>query len=494
MLPTNVVYTSPIYLLESDQKAELNSMAENPYAVSGSSVADKLQNRCQHSGMVLYPIYVECDALTTDGNGTNPETVLEWIRNFIQEEIGVSPAKCVFYHSGGRSIHAHVPRVGLDTDMKSLRQRAHEFNERYEATLDAGIYSRKRQFRLSGAPHSRTGVRKTEISAEATAAEIARSINDSGSAAPKTYAEELAWTFEWMPPKTLTLKSGETVEDAAKKLLGPDSLLRLPESEIPLTIPEEPYPPGGEEASRIWHRYNEKEFSPYANAGEGNSRSMAMVTIKGSPFSRIKTERILVPCKIHAAISCDGKFNVTNSSRPLQISNRDLQRWTFTEGDRLVVMGGRSRKSKILKLTLEQAVTVTLQLIMATEGRRRDSALQYLTEEGFDIGKEGPESGGAAHSTGSPAQTSQGTVTESKKIQKQAERDGIQTLSHIERWRVAQSLLVRNGWEWTWTWFVDQYGNEHNPNILYMQLKSAANNLNSQFGHGIEIPPKNEFI
>lgn len=493
-LPTEVVYASPIYLLESDQRAELDSMAESPYAVSGSCIADELQNRCQRSGMVLYPIFVECDALTTGGNGTDPETVLAWIRDFIEEELGVPPAECTYYHSGGRSIHAHVPRVGLDRDMERLRQRARDFNERYEATLDAGIYSRKRQFRLSGAPHFRTGIKKSGIGVKATAAEIAKCINDNNSAAPKTYAEELALTFEWTPPETLTLSSGETVEDAAVKLLGPDALLRLPESEVTLTIAEEPYPPGGEEASRTWHQYNEKEFSPYANAGEGNSRSVAVVTIRGSPFSRIENKRILVPCEIHAAVSCDGKFNVENDNRPLQVSKRDLQRWTFIDGDRLVVIGGRSRKSKILEVTTEQALTVTLQLIMANEGQRRESTLQYLIEEGFDTGKEGAESGGAAYSTPSPSKTGQKTVTEAKKLQKKAERDGIQTLDHNEHRRVAQSLLVRNGWERTWTWFVDRYGDAHDPNIQYTQQKSAADNLNSRFGHSISIPPKHECV
>ena len=159
-LPSEVAFTSPIYLLESDQREELDSMTESPYAVSGSCIADELQNRCQHSGMVLYPIYVECDELTTDGNGTDPEIILTWIRDFIRDEIGVSPAECRYYFSGGRSIHAHVPRVGLDVDMKRLRQRANDFNEQHDAALDAGIYSRKRQFRLSGVPHSCTGIKK----------------------------------------------------------------------------------------------------------------------------------------------------------------------------------------------------------------------------------------------------------------------------------------------------------------------------------------------
>lgn len=471
-IPADATFASPIYLLERDQRTRLNQFKENPYAVTGSSIANELQDQCQKTGMVLHPIHVESDTLTTDGNGVAPQTVVGWFRDFIEHELKVSPQSCRFFHSGGRSIHAHVPRVGTEADIEVLRHRAGAFNESRETELDAQIYTKKRQFRLPGIEHDSTGIPKFEIGAFDTDDAIARAYIAARSSPPKTYAEVLEQVFRVTPPEEVIIVAGEGVQQIAVKLLCDDVLLSLPEFEVPVSIPELALPPADDAEREVWDRYNEKEFSPYANAGEGNPRSVAVVTVRGGPFCQVTgDQRIRVPCEIHAAIGCDGQFIVYFDDRPLQISKRDLQHWEYTDGEKLVIIGGRSRRALVRRIPSEIAVGVSLRLRITKDGFRRQAAIEYLQDEGFDTGKEGPGSGGAANRF---ANTGIGRNQSTRAIQlkEQVERDGINSVEHIDRRSIAMSLLSIEGWDATWEWFATQFGDDHKPAIHYRQLKS----------------------
>jgi len=76
--------------------------------------------------------------------------------------------------------------------------------------------------------------------------------------------------------------------------------------------------------------------------------------------------------------------------------------------------------------------------------------------------------------------------SEAAELQQQAEQDGVTTLSHMERWRVACRLLLY-GWGPAWEWFQSQFGDDFKPELTREQFQSAIESFPEDYDH-IEVP------
>lgn len=493
-VPEDAATASPVYLL-SRKQYDRQDRFKSGYEVTGvRSIATELQNKAEAEDKVLYPVHVESDAYRKQ----EVTTLIEWFREFTEDYLGVPFHTCTLYFSGRRSIHVHIPRfVSGESQREHLRGVAETFCEETGAKLDCGLYYAKRMFRLPGVKHAETGLQKVTIEPEWGKTRIIRESNTDDATAPNSYEEVLRRVFAIH--QHLTADSSQATlgppynlfqildSDATVLEFDPDKR----EVEVPL-IEQEQYPEEPAEAIR-WLQYNAKEFSPYALAS-GNSRSVAAFQPKGGAFVRddVRDGAPLIPARFYGAQGCAGEeFTKEDEHAPLQLSTRDFQKWEYEIDDHVVIIGGRSRSSRIFQVEKWQAIVVGYAL--TGEDASRQAALDYLQGQGYDVG-EASDSGDATSSD--PAgQGHDGHVpsvqtphTEAAALQRQAEEDGIETLTHTERWRVACRVLGR-GWEPAWQWFSEQFGADFKPGITREQFRSVIRSYPDDYDH-VEVPPQ----
>lgn len=479
-IPDGAETASPVYLPtveEYNQQADF----ETGYEVAGyTSKATEIQEKCETDGRVLYPVHIESDAYHKEG----PGTLIAWFREFVKDYLEVSFHSCTVYFSGNRSIHVHVPRfVSGEEQREQLRELAQTFCSDKGADLDCGLYDPKRMFRLPGVKHQKTGLHKTEINPEWDHNHIFRESREGSTSDHKSYESILRRVFATQP--SLTIDSPQTtldrpydlfqVLDADKTILELDSDNRG--IDVPV-IEEKQYPENLADEIK-WLQYNAKEFSPYALAS-GNDRSVAIIRVKGGAFARedVRNGATLVPAYFHAARGCAGEeFTKADEHAPLQLSVPDYRTWEHAAGDHVVIVGGKSRNSRVFSVTSQQATNAG-QALTGDNGSR-EKALSYLDSEGFDVGEAGTDRE-SKHSATSYRRKNADHVprvrapsTEAATLQQQAEQQGIQTLTHEERWRVACRVL-HFGWEPAWQWFKKQFGGDFEPDITRKQLRSVV--------------------
>lgn len=252
-----------------------------------------------------------------------------------------------------------------------------------------------------------------------------------------------------------------------------------------------------------WLMYKAKEFSPYALA-DGNSRSVAALKVKGTPFARKEVTagnssrpvHALIPAFFYGARGCAGeKFTKTDEHAPLQLSKTDYGKWMdkgFQPGDHIVIIGGRSRSSIIHHVDLQTAIVIGDTL--TGENGSRDEALDYLKNLGYDIGSAGRTKPRSLTKELAKPRSSSGSVprkiklTEARQFKQQAERDGVKSLGHWDRWRVA-AFLLRQGWDPAWEWFRIRFGAEFKPDVTWTQFKSVLDRGLEGHEH-VSLPPK----
>ncbi len=488
-IPKDATTVSPVYGLTRNQY-ERQQQLESGYEVSGEyrSIATELQDECEADDRVLYPIHIESDVYHEEG----PTTLIDWFREFVEEYLEVPFSTCTLYFSGNRSIHAHVPRfVSGEQQREQLKQEAEVFCDKTGAELDCGLYYRKRLFRLPGVKHEKTGLRKVEIEPEWGRNRIFREANTALSQVPGTYEEVLREIFV---RDSLTVEpvkpTAYTAHDLFRILDSDKTKLEFPtgSKETPL-IEQEQYPDKSKQALE-WLQYNAKEFSPYANA-TGNPRSVAAIKVKGGAFARKNTRNgaTMIPAYFYGAIGCDGQFMKNQEHAPLQLSKRDYQKWKCEIGDNVVIIGGGSRNSRIIPVD-SWTVTVVGHALTG-ENASREAALDYLEGEGYDIGKQGSSTpvrtsvstGRGEHNSTRPKEAHQ---TEAALLQKQAEEEGIETLTHEERFCVACRLLWF-GWGPAWEWFKQQFGANFKPDVTRSQFLGILKTYSEDYSH-VEPP------
>ena len=505
-IPEDAVYASPVYLLDERQAQRLDELWETPYAIEGqdNNIAQDLQTECERTGRVLYPVYVETDALgVTDPDRVSVEIASEWIYQFITNTLRTDISVCSFYHSGSRSIHAHVPKVVTEDQIGSLRELASTFNERFGAQLDVGIYSRKRQFRLPGVVHAKTGMPKVRLATPLTAKCVAQAIANPEPISYATYADLLADVFDHdivrsdvLHGDTSEAQLGGLPESIVTAIFGKGSTLvfEKTEQEEPIEVPliEQSFMPIDPSNYDRWSVYNQHAFSPYATSG---GRSIAMLTVEAGAFCRTVDgePRTFLPAHVHAAVGRNGEFTVFQSYRPVQLSKTDFEKRDYEVGEHLVIIGGGNRSSIIHSLPATDAINVSMRL----KDSGRAAVLDYLEVKGYHIGEAGPAAPRGSESSEPSTMAEFNRVlpvekitSEASEFQRRAETGDIDfDLSHNERWRLAQRLLAKYGWQMTWDWFREQYAERFDPDVTHQQLSSAVN-ANPGIQRTVKVPAR----
>lgn len=503
-IPQGANTASPLYLVPQERYQSQEQFDTGYEVRGGSSIATELQDECENDdsdNRVLYPFHVESDEYYEEG----PETLIQWIREFVEDHLDIPLQTCTLYFSGNRSIHAHVPRFIQNEDISLLKDLAETFCEETGAELDCGIYSRKRLFRLPGVVHRKTGFRKVEIQPEWDEDRIIQAFARTPDV-PESYEAVLRDVFLTQPPASSPSATTDyTPHDIFRSLTGDETLLELSrdepavEIEVPFIERADESPDEPAEVPK-WSMYNSKEFSPYALAS-GNSRSVAAVRIKGGAFARRNKREgsTMVPAYFYGARGCAGeKYTKDHVHAPLQLSKQDYRKWDYEIGDKIVIIGGRSRNSRIFNVSSWEA-TVAGHALTGEEGSR-ETALDYLSEQGYDIGASGSarselksrsasREGVADRETGTiwPARENSGTGVEA--LQWKAEHEGIDTLSHNDRIRLACRFL-QNGWQPTWEWFEDQFGSAFKPDVTWEFLKGIVEDPDFDEYDDVEVPSK----
>lgn len=493
-VPDDAETASPVYLLTRDQY-ERQDRFESGYEVAGdsTSIATELQDECEADNRVLYPVHIESDVYHEEG----PATLIEWFREFTEDYLGVPFHTCTLYFSGNRSIHVHVPRFVSGEDQREhLKERAETFGTDKGAELDYGLYHAKRLFRLPGVAHAETGLRKVEIEPEWGADCIFREANETIPDVPESYEALLRRIFATQ--SSLTVESPQTTLDPPYDLFrvldSEKTVLELESDERDVETPLIEQGDCPDEAGEIptWAQYNAKEFSPYALAS-GKGRSAAVLKVKSGAFARkdVRNGAPLIPAYFYGARGCAGEeFTKADEHAPLQLSARDFEKWDYEAGDDVVIIGGRSRNSRIFRVESWQATVAGHAL--TGEDANRQAALDYLESEGYDVGEAG-NSGKAAPSKTAEPRRRAGHVppvraprTDAATLQQQAEQNGIESLTHMERWRVACRVLW-HGWEPAWEWFKEQFGADFDPDVTQEQFQSVIEAFPEDYDH-VEVP------
>ena len=492
-IPKGATTVSPIYGLTREQY-EHQDQLENYYNVDGyTMIATELQDECEADNRVLHPIHIESDVYLNEG----PETLNSWFQEFVEDYLKVPVSSCSFYFSGNRSIHLHVPRFIKEEQIRTLKELAKSFCEKTGAQLDCGIYSSKRLFRIPGVRHKKTGLSKVKIEPSWNHERIIRASSSENTDIPFSYADVLKNVFVSQPDLTVKpVVPDVDAEDIFQILDSDKTVLELDSNEDVVETPliEDQCPPStisNAEMSK-WCQYNTKEFSPYANA-TGNPRSVAVVKVKGGAFARkdLRNGETMVPVYFYGAIGCDGEFTKENKHGPLQLSKRDYAKWDYAIGDKIVIIGGRSRNSRIFQIDDWDATVAGHAL--TDEGASREDALGYLKDQGYEIGNAGSKNKNRSTKTRMdhkavsiwPARSHPNS--EAERFQHMAEENGIKTLSHTQRARIACRLL-RYGWDPAWNWFKKEFGQSFKPNVTWEQFNSIIKSY-PEYDH-VEVPSR----
>lgn len=494
-IPSGAATASPVYLLTESQ-FERHAQASPNYFFKGDwrCRATQFQDECESEDRVLYPVHIESDEYLVEG----PATVIGWYREFVEKYLEIPFELCTLYFSGHRSIHVHVPRfLPSEHDRKQLRELAKSFCEETGGELDCGMYDRKRMFRLPGVLHDKTGFRKVEIQDDWDHLRIIQKANTS---APENYS-----SYNAILNKMFS-KDGSLVRFSPDQPGKQDDLFSLLDMDrATLSFPsekttiEKPLVERKFEEIRNkadipkWSQYNAKEFSPYAKA-TANARSVAILKVCGGEFTRdsIRSGSTLVPAYFYGAKGCVGKEFVKDKEHaPLQLSKRDYAKWDYGVGECVAIIGGQSRYSRIFSVDPRHAAAAGESLLKDRRGRER--ALDYLVEQGYDVGKRQQDNKpGAAKTTASKPRSRKirpinKPKSQAAQLQQRAEREGIQTLSHPEKARVACRLLLF-GWEPAWEWFNEQFGSEFKPEVTWTQFNCIIEAY-PEYDH-IQIPTR----
>lgn len=493
-IPAKAETASPVYLI-TDKQYQRQQELDNPYRVTGTTpIATELQDECEQTDSVIYPVHIESDAYPE----VSFETMIERISEFVESHLGCDASDVTFYFSGRRSIHAHVPRCTTsERARQQLKDRVKRFCDKTGATFDLDIYSRKRQFRLPGVHHQKTDLPKVRVEPHWDHDRIVREAANRSPDLPESYTAVLADVFSPLRRPTPTAPApGERDTPSLPPHLNDDeavlSFQDEPTAECPL-IEQEDHPDDPADMPR-WAQYNYQEFSPYAHAA-GNDRSVAILKVKGGAFAKQNKRdgATMIPAYFYGARGCNGEFTKANEHAPLQLSDRDFAKWEYTEDDRVVVIGGQSRQSKIAEVESWHAI-VAGHALTGEEGSRR-RALEYLQDEGYDIGSVECDTSNMADSTPKCSDTSvqplsaRTSNSEAAELQRQAEQNGIETLSHKERWRIACRLLRVSDWSSTRGWFREQFGSDFKPGVTWQQLRSVVQSYPDEYNH-IDVPPE----
>lgn len=454
-IPQDGQFASPIYYVDKN-KSKIQDELPNPYAVSDSTVATKLQNKAEKEGTVFYPIYIESDS------EKNLDTQVQWLKEFCRVHLNTIPQACNWFYSGNRSIHVHVPKLATEHNIDFLR----ELSQGFEHDIDSQIYSRKRQFRLPGVYHSKTGLPKIEIQPDWNHQEIIRESATAEVEPPENFKDVLTDTF------------GSDV------LNNPSQYLWQPQNDsktVKAGLNEwEEYETCRGRLHQKWKAHYSHPVSPYAHAGNGN-RSLVVAKVQDGGFSEKRAthqegreeERIFnfIPSQVFKFWGCNRQFTVDNEYRPVKFSKTDYEKFAqmdIQEQEFYALIGGQSRNSRIF------SIPRWLALVAAEESTSKE-ALELLEGFGYDTGSSGRVESSYQNKSNEYQNPTENTPAYD--LQRQAEKQGIDTLTHLELRTAANRLLQQYGIKDTRQWFQDQYGDDFDRGVTNKQIKHLCDSF-----------------
>lgn len=459
-VPEAATTASPIYYLTQEELQRQEDI-DNPYAVSGSSpIASLLQDDCAATDRVRYPVVVE-----SDSEVPLDEMTLALVR-FIEGHLGVDSGQYTVWYSGGRSIHAHitafVDRLGWDC----MKQAAEGFNDSggSAVNLDASIYKPKGQFRLPGVEHKDRGGRKVRVEAKWSHERIFREAHTTDRGVPRTFVDVLRETI----PQQAGRPSADIL-DLQQGAIGMDSDDNQNETSTSPPIHKMERPPQNPGKWLDYWRHNAWPVSPYANAEADDLHSVTVVRVMGQPFERDGNH--FVPTGVLGTIGGDGNYKVFADRgmvhRPLKLSGHDVKKWDYERPEYVVILGGKSRRSRIFQVEMVEAHLTMGSL--RRSGRR--TALRQLDEWGYDTGSTGMN--GRVR-----PRPSEGSIapTEAVALQRQIERHGIASVDdeYEAILRVSCRLLRIDGWGHAWEWLQEVYGDRFDPEETHDKLAAIV--------------------
>lgn len=146
-----------------------------------------------------------------------------------------------------------------------------------------------------------------------------------------------------------------------------------------------------------------------------------------------------------------------------------------------MIIGGRSRKSKLLGITMDEASL--LEICLQDEGR--DSALDLLQLWGYDTGERN-------HVEGNYGSTSVGSE-ESPAAQTKWDIDsGRRSPDYDGCLKVSCRLLRTEGWQGAWDWLQRTLGEDFDARDTYDRLKAIVEAYEAY--EDVAVPPKGEAL
>lgn len=461
-VPANASFVSAVYYLSDPQVERHQEVIE--YSESGwgnpesECIATVLQDECQDDDRVHYPVFAESD------DDVQFHEMRKGLKRFVRDVLEVDPNDGKWYFSGGSSLHVHLPYLAAsELERRRLKREAERFNEDSSISIDVSNYSSKCLYRLPGAEHYETNLRKLPVRPDSPDRELLKRISQ--------------------------MKAGVFPEEAVENLKNTDILRFSLTAELGLVkdmqvpIVEQENKPVGESELALWKRYNRHPFSPYAKTGNGN-RSVIVAQIKGGLFGRRETfeglrdyqdKHVFVPAYIFGGVGGDRDFTIFYDDGRIKLSQPDWEKWDYEAGDTVVIIGGRNRESRILQLESATGGKIVAACLdeRFTDDEDYDGvseALGILQEMGYSVGSAGKN--GPSRSPRSKGVTA--SQTRAKRLQEQAEDYGIDSLERSEILHVGNRLLKIGGWDHAMAWFREQYGSSFDEDLTRRQLSSIA--------------------
>jgi len=461
-IPEEATTVSPVYFVTDEQLNQQDRLT-NPYRVSGNStIAKVLQDQAEAAGRVLYPVIAESDSAE---DGASLDKVAREVSQFAQEELEFSSDSFSLWYSGNRSVHVHAAAFVGEYGRDQIKELAQEFNQSGESVveLDTGLYSSKRQFRLPGVKHRDTGGRKVLIEEKWSHTRAFQASQTADRTTPETYIDVL----------------NETVPGLVTDVSRPQALQSNPPTDDQSEEAEK-IPPRLD-AWRDYWRHNDHPLSPYANADADDIHSVSVIKVMGEPFERAGSH--FVPCDVLGAIGGDGDYRVFGEerpvARPLKLSGRDIKKWNYEKTDYVVILGGRSRQSRIHEVDSVDAEL--LRVILKEDGRQ--AALNHLDHWEYDTGSTG------MNGSCRPPQSTTSEGSDAEELQREIERKGLGAVDNVydALFKISCRLLHLRGWDGTREWLKEVLGEAFDPCDTYDHLSTIVETY-SEYDH-VTVPP-----
>jgi hypothetical protein len=448
-------WVSPaVYFLNSDEEIRLREYYNSK----------TIQSSCEDAGRVAYAVLAESDALE---KGYDWPTVADWLVEFAEARLCLSRGEYSLHFSGNRSFHLHTTSfLPGEGGREWLKREAKEFNQETGAELDTSIYSPKGQFRLSGAEHRKTGLYKVNV----TPLLYENSPISREKVFPKSTSssDEKACPFPVVPSLERRLIHYVVGDDDRSPLPNEfqSRVLNKYISEIPDTEGV-----GSVCSEEIYNT----AFSPYAKVGEDNDRSVCLLKQTGELIE--SGGRHYVEAYVFQARGGDESFRRYNHDGWVMLSEKDARKWNFEEDDVIVIIGGRSRSSRLIELTDDDIAVDLVELYLNEDGK--EDALNALQHLEYDIG----ESGLNGQYSASGSQSS----SEAAALKHKVESGHIHHDNHDVLIKISCHNLRRGGWGEAWEWVKQVFGDDFDPEVTHGYLSTLVESYPASYSE-VQIP------